>query len=156
MVIVYKEKYLRKYVGEAEAISPGKPILLDRFLADAIELDVDCISDGKDVVVGAIIEHVELAGVHSGDSAGIIPAANLSEKAVEKIRKHAHDLAKELKVCGLMNIQFAVKGDDIFILEVNPRASRTAPFVSKAIGKPLARLAARCMMGESLEISWFH
>ena len=151
MVIVYKEKYLRKYVGEAEAISPGKPILLDRFLADAIELDVDCISDGKDVVVGAIIEHVELAGVHSGDSAGIIPAANLSEKAVEKIRKHAHDLAKELKVCGLMNIQFAVKGDDIFILEVNPRASRTAPFVSKAIGKPLARLAARCMMGESLE-----
>ena len=151
MVIVYKEKYLRKYVGEAEAISPGKPILLDRFLADAIELDVDCISDGEDVVVGAIIEHVELAGVHSGDSAGIIPAANLSEKAVEQIRKHAHDLAKELNVCGLMNIQFAVKGDDIFILEVNPRASRTAPFVSKAIGKPLARLAARCMMGESLK-----
>ena len=151
MVIVYKEKYLRKYVGEAEAISPGKPILLDRFLADAIELDVDCISDGTDVVVGAIIEHVELAGIHSGDSAGIIPAVNLSEKATAQIRKHAHDLARELKVCGLMNIQFAVKGDEIFILEVNPRASRTAPFVSKAIGKPLARLAARCMMGESLK-----
>jgi carbamoyl-phosphate synthase large subunit len=151
MVIVYKEKYLRKYVGEAEAISPGKPILLDRFLSDALELDVDCISDGKDVVVGAIIEHVELAGIHSGDSAGIIPAANLSEKTKEKIRKHAHDLAKELNVCGLMNIQFAVKGDEIYILEVNPRASRTAPFVSKAIGKPLARLAARCMMGETLQ-----
>ncbi|MDD5727689.1 MAG: carbamoyl-phosphate synthase large subunit [Victivallales bacterium] len=151
MVIVYKEKYLRKYVGEAEAISPGKPILIDRFLADALELDVDCISDGKDVVVGAIIEHIELAGIHSGDSAGIIPALNLSEKAVEQIHRHAYDLARALKVCGLMNIQFAVQGDEIFILEVNPRASRTAPFVSKAIGKPLARLAARCMMGESLQ-----
>ena len=151
MVIVYKEKYLRKYVGEAESISPGKPILLDRFLIDAIELDVDCISDGKDVVVGAIIEHVELAGIHSGDSAGIIPAANLSEKTIAQIHRHAYDLARELHVCGLMNIQFAVKGEEIYILEVNPRASRTAPFVSKAIGRPLARMAARCMMGESLK-----
>lgn len=151
MVIVYKEKYLRKYVEEAEAISPGKPILLDRFLIDAIELDVDCISDGKDVVVGAIIEHVEPAGIHSGDSAGIIPAVNLSEKAVINIRKHAHDLARELNVVGLMNIQFAVKNDEIYIIEVNPRASRTAPFVSKAIGRPLARMAARCMMGETLK-----
>ncbi|MDD5697818.1 MAG: carbamoyl-phosphate synthase large subunit [Victivallaceae bacterium] len=150
MVIVYKEKYLRKYVGEAEAISPGKPILIDRFLVDALELDVDCISDGKDVVIGAIIEHVELAGIHSGDSAGIIPATSLSENAIAEIRRHARDLARELKVCGLMNIQFAVKGDEIYILEVNPRASRTIPFVSKAIGRPLARLAARCMMGETL------
>ena len=151
MVIVYKEKYLRKFVEEAEEISPGKPILLDRFLIDAIELDVDCISDGTDVVIGAIIEHVELAGIHSGDSAGIIPAENLSRKVIDEIRRHAHNLAHELNVCGLMNIQFAVKDDEVYILEVNPRASRTAPFVSKAIGVPLARLAARCMMGETLK-----
>ena len=151
MVIVYKEKYLRKYVEEAEAISPGKPILLDRFLIDAIELDVDCISDGKDVVVGAIIEHVEPAGIHSGDSAGIIPAVNLSEKTTANIHKYAYALARELNVIGLMNIQFAVKDDEIYIIEVNPRASRTAPFVSKAIGRPLARMAARCMMGETLK-----
>jgi carbamoyl-phosphate synthase large subunit len=150
MMIVYKEKYLQKYVEEAEAISPGKPILIDRFLEDATELDVDCISDGKHTVVAAIMEHVEAAGIHSGDSASVIPPMTLSEDIQNQIRKHSLALAKELKVCGLMNVQFAVKDKDIYIIEVNPRASRTVPFVSKAIGVPLAGLAARCMAGETL------
>ena len=151
MVIVYKEQYLRRYVEEAAAVSPGKPILIDHFLEDAIELDVDCISDGKTAVIGAIIEHVEPAGIHSGDSASVIPPITLSKELTEKIHVHAYALAKELNVCGLMNIQFAIKDNEVYIIEVNPRASRTVPFVSKAIGVPLAQLAARCMVGESLE-----
>ncbi len=151
MVIVYKEKYLRHFVEEAEAVSPGKPILIDHFLEDATELDVDCISDGQTTVIGAIIEHVEPAGIHSGDSASVIPPLSLSPQVIEKIHQHAYALAKELNVCGLMNIQFAVKNDEIYIIEVNPRASRTVPFVSKAIGVQLAQLAARCMTGETLE-----
>jgi carbamoyl-phosphate synthase large subunit len=151
MVIVYKEKYLRKYMDEAVEASEERPILIDRFLEEAIELDVDCISDGETSVIGAIMEHVELAGVHSGDSACMIPAQNLAPEVLDQIRDHSYALAKELKVCGLMNIQFAVKNKEVYILEVNPRASRTVPFVSKAIGVPLAKLAALCMAGKKLK-----
>lgn len=151
MVIVYQEKNLRHYVEMAEAISPGKPILIDRFLENAIELDVDCISDGKRSVIGAIMEHVEPAGIHSGDSASVIPPMTLSRELQDKVRVYAAKLAAELHVVGLMNIQFAVKDNEIYIIEVNPRASRTVPFVSKAIGVPLAGLAARCMTGSTLD-----
>ena len=155
MVIVYKEKYLRKFVEEAAAVAEGKPILIDRFLEDATELDVDCISDGKTTVIGAILEHVEPAGIHSGDSASVIPPMTLPEAQQEKVRDYARAFARELRVCGLMNMQLAVKDDEIYIIEVNPRASRTVPFVSKATGVPLAGLAARCMAGESLEAMGF-
>ncbi|OGV35057.1 MAG: carbamoyl phosphate synthase large subunit [Lentisphaerae bacterium GWF2_45_14] len=151
MVIVYKEKYLRKYMEEAVEASQERPVLIDRFLEEAIELDVDCISDGETSVIGAIMEHVELAGIHSGDSACIIPAKNLAPEVLDKIREHTYALAKALNVCGLMNIQFAVKDSEVYILEVNPRASRTIPFVSKAIGIPLAKLAALVMVGRKLK-----
>lgn len=151
MVIVYKEKYLRQYVEAAEAVSEGKPILIDRFLEDSIELDVDCVSDGEKAVIGAIMEHVELAGIHSGDSACSIPPRNLKPEILNTIRKHTLDLARGLHVKGLMNIQFAVHDDTIYILEVNPRASRTVPFVSKSIGIPLAKKAALCMVGKKLD-----
>ncbi len=151
MVIVYKESYLRKYMEEAVQASEERPVLIDRFLEDAIELDVDCISDGTTTVIGSIMEHVELAGIHSGDSACMIPSISLSEQVLDQVRAHSMALAKELQVCGLMNIQFAVKNEEVYILEVNPRASRTIPFVSKAIGVPLAKLAALCMAGHKLE-----
>ncbi|MDD3953118.1 MAG: carbamoyl-phosphate synthase large subunit [Lentisphaeria bacterium] len=151
MVIVYKEKYLRQFVEEAVAASEGKPILLDHFLEDAVELDVDCVSDGKTTVVGAVLEHVELAGIHSGDSACSIPTRSLKPSVLKQVKKHAHDLAAALHVCGLMNIQFAVRNDQVYIIEVNPRASRTVPFVSKSIGVPLAKKAALCMAGKTLE-----
>lgn len=150
MMIVYKEKYLRKYMTEAVEASQERPVLVDRFLEEAIELDVDCVSDGEMSVIGAIMEHVELAGVHSGDSACQIPPVSLSNEVLDKVRKHTHDLAKELKVCGLMNVQYAIRGEEVFILEVNPRASRTVPFVSKSIGAPLAKIAALCMAGKKL------
>ncbi len=150
MVIVYKDKYLKQFVEEAAQVSEGKPILIDRFLEDATEVDVDFISDGQNTVIGAIMEHVELAGIHSGDSACSIPPQTLSQAAMERIRKHSADLARELHVCGLINIQFAVHDDEVYILEVNPRASRTVPFVSKSIGVPLAKKAALCMVGKTL------
>ena len=157
MVIVYKEKYLRKYMDEAVFVSNDRPILIDRFLEEAVELDVDCIADGETSTIGAIMEHVELAGIHSGDSACQIPTASLSKKVLEQVRAHAHALAKELNVVGLMNIQFAVKNEEVYILEVNPRASRTVPFVSKAIGAPLAKMAALCMAGKKLkELNFTH
>ena len=160
MAIVYKEKYLVQYVEEAVRASEGKPILIDKFLEHAIELDVDCISDGETTVVGAILEHVEPAGCHSGDSASITPPMSLSEATIEKCRAYAHEFAKRLHVCGLMNLQLAVTkqqahdnkiNETIWMIEVNPRASRTIPFVSKAIGVPLAGYAARCMAGEKLK-----
>lgn len=151
MVIVYKEAYLRKYVEAAAAVAEGKPILIDRFLENAVELDVDCISDGRRTVIGAILEHVEPAGIHSGDSASVIPPMTLSAEIQEKVRAYAREFARELHVCGLMNMQLAVKDGEIYMIEVNPRASRTVPFVSKAIGVPLAGLAARCMAGETLD-----
>jgi len=150
MVIVYKDKYLKQYVEAAAAIAEGKPILIDRFLENATEVDVDFISDGQNTVIGAIMEHVELAGIHSGDSACSIPTQTLSKSVLDRIRKHSADLARELHVCGLINIQFAVQNEEIYILEVNPRASRTVPFVSKAIGVPLAKKAALCMVGKKL------
>ena len=156
MAIVYKEKYLVKYVEEAVRAAEGKPILIDKFLEHAIELDVDCISDGETTVIGAILEHVEPAGCHSGDSASVTPPQMLSEAVIDRCRAYAHEFAQRLHVCGLMNLQLAVTTDKatgeqtIWMIEVNPRASRTIPFVSKAIGVPLAGYAARCMAGEKL------
>ena len=151
MVIVYNEEVLRKYMVEAVEASEERPVLIDRFLEDATELDVDCISDGETSVIGAVMEHVELAGIHSGDSACMIPTISLSKKVLEKIHKNTFDLARELKVCGLMNVQYAVKDEEVFVLEVNPRASRTVPFVSKSTGVPLAKIAALVMVGRKLK-----
>lgn len=150
MVIVYNEHYLRKYMDEAVAASEDRPVLIDRYLENALECDVDCISDGETAVIGAIMEHIELAGVHSGDSACVIPTQTLSDTVKETIRNHTKALARELNVVGLMNVQYAVQDENVYILEVNPRASRTVPFVSKAIGVPLAKLAARVMAGAKL------
>ena len=151
MVIVYNEKWLRKYMTEAVEASEERPVLIDRYLENAVELDVDCLSDGKNQVIGSIMEHIELAGIHSGDSACTIPTINIKPEVLEVIRSHTFNLAKELEVCGLMNVQYAVKDDEVYILEVNPRASRTVPFVSKAIGVPLAKIASLLMVGKTLE-----
>jgi carbamoyl-phosphate synthase large subunit len=151
MVIVYDEDTLRRYMEEAVEVSDTRPVLIDRFLEDAIEVDVDCVSDGETSVIGAIMEHVEKAGVHSGDSACIIPPVTLSADIQQQIREHTYALASELKVCGLMNVQYAVQNGEVYILEVNPRASRTVPFVSKAIGVPLAKLASLAMAGFKLK-----
>ncbi len=150
MAIVHHEDRLREYVEEAVRISDGKPILIDKFLTNAIELDVDCVSDGKTTVVGAILEHVEAAGCHSGDAAAITPPVSLSEKTIAEVESIAREFAERLHVCGLMNLQLAVKDGEIWMIEVNPRASRTVPFVSKAVGWSLAGVAARCMAGEEL------
>ena len=155
MVIVYKEEHLRKFVEAAAEAAEGKPILIDRFLEDATELDVDCVSDGEHTVIGAILEHVEPAGIHSGDSASVIPPMSLSEEMQNRIRKYAAAFARELHVKGLMNMQLAVQHNELYIIEVNPRASRTVPFVSKTIGVPLAGIAARCMAGENLQATGF-
>ncbi|QGU32385.1 carbamoyl-phosphate synthase large subunit [Thermochromatium tepidum] len=151
MEIVYDETDLKRYMREAVRVSNESPVLLDRFLDDAIEVDVDAICDGKEVLIGGIMEHIEQAGVHSGDSACSLPPYTLSPAIQDRMRDQMVKLARALRVVGLMNAQFAIKGDEIFILEVNPRASRTVPFVSKAIGVPLAKVAARCMAGRSLE-----
>ena len=151
MMIVYNDAELSRYMREAVVASPERPILVDRFLDNATEVDVDCISDGETSVVGAIMEHIEQAGIHSGDSACVIPAFSLSESIKAEITRAAIDLAHELKVIGLMNIQFAVKDGQLYVIEVNPRASRTVPFVSKATGVSLAKLAAKVMVGEKLK-----
>jgi carbamoyl-phosphate synthase large subunit len=150
MEIVYDEEDLRRYIRTAVEASPERPVLVDRFLDDAIEVDVDCIADGEIVVIGAVMQHIEEAGIHSGDSACVIPAFSLSAKVISTIEAATQAMAKELAVRGLMNVQFAVKDDEVYVLEVNPRASRTVPFVSKAIGVPLAKLAAKVMTGKSL------
>jgi carbamoylphosphate synthase large subunit/REP element-mobilizing transposase RayT len=150
MELVYNEHDLRRYMASAIEVTPERPVLVDRFLEDAIEVDVDCIADGEMTVIGAIMEHIEEAGIHSGDSACVIPTFSLSEKVLDDISAATKAMARELNVRGLMNVQFAVKGDDVYVLEVNPRASRTIPFVSKAIGVPLAKLAAKVMTGKSL------
>jgi carbamoyl-phosphate synthase large subunit len=150
MELVYTEADLRRYMTSAIEVTPDRPVLIDRFLEDAIEVDVDCISDGETTVIGAIMEHIEEAGIHSGDSACVIPTFSLSQKVLDEISSATKAMARELNVRGLMNVQFAVKGDDVYVLEVNPRASRTVPFVSKAIGVPLAKLAAKVMTGLSL------
>ena len=151
MQIVYSDDEIRHYMRYAVQASPDRPVLVDRFLEDAAEVDVDVISDGETTVVGAIMEHIEQAGVHSGDSACVIPAFGLSESIKVEIMRAAKELAKALNVIGLMNIQFAVKDEVLYVIEVNPRASRTVPFVSKAIGRPLAKYAAKIMASHGLK-----
>jgi carbamoyl-phosphate synthase large subunit len=150
MEIVHSAEQLQNYMRAAISVSNASPVLLDRFLSDAIEVDVDAICDGKDVTIGGIMEHIEEAGVHSGDSACSLPPYSLSAEIQDTLREQTRELALALDVVGLMNIQFAVKGADIFVLEVNPRASRTVPFVSKATARPLAKIGARCMVGWTL------
>jgi carbamoyl-phosphate synthase large subunit len=150
MEIVYNPEELRQYMQNAVDVSNDSPVLLDRFLDQAVEIDVDAISDGKNVVIGAIMQHIEQAGVHSGDSACSLPPYNLDMDIQNLIRDQVKALAIELEVVGLMNVQMAVQGSDVFVIEVNPRASRTVPFVSKCIGVSLAKVAARCMVGETL------
>ena len=150
MEIVYTEEDLRRYIRTAVEVSPERPILVDRFLEDATEVDVDCLADGRECVIGGIMEHIEEAGIHSGDSACVLPSVSLSPKVLETIRHATKAMALELDVRGLMNVQYAVKDEEVYVLEVNPRASRTSPFVSKAIGVPLAKLAAKIMAGKTL------
>ena len=151
MEIVYNEQDLHTYLKQAVAVSNESPVLLDRFLEQAIEIDVDAICDGEAVLIGGIMEHIEQAGVHSGDSACSLPPYSLSQAIQDQLREQTRCLARALRVVGLMNVQFAIQGQDIYVLEVNPRASRTVPFVSKATGIPLARNAAKCMVGVSLK-----
>ena len=152
MQIVYSDTELRHYMQHAVEASPERPVLVDKFLEDATEVDVDCIADAKGdiIVVGGMLEHVEFAGVHSGDAAMVLPPHTLSQDVIDTMREYTHAMARELEVTGLMNVQYAVKDEVVYVLEVNPRASRTVPFVSKAIGKPLAKLAAKVMAGAKL------
>ncbi len=159
MQIVYSDAELQHYMRFAVEASPERPVLVDKFLEDATEVDVDCIADvghfsnpaEGTIVIGGMLEHIEYAGVHSGDAAMVLPPHTLSEKVIGTIREYTHAMARELKVTGLMNVQYAVKGDMVYVLEVNPRASRTVPFVSKTIGRPLAKLAAKVMAGKTLK-----
>src|ERR1051325_11175764 len=156
MQIVYSDAELQHYMRFAVEASPERPVLVDKFLEDATEVDVDCIADvgrsnGGTIVIGGMLEHIEFAGVHSGDAAMVLPPHTLSKGVIETIREYTHAMARELKVIGLMNVQYAVKGETVYVLEVNPRASRTVPFVSKAIGVPLAKLAAKVMAGKTLK-----
>jgi carbamoyl-phosphate synthase large subunit len=158
MQIVYSDAELTHYMKFAVEVSSDRPVLVDKFLEDATEVDVDCIADvghfknpnEGTIVIGGMLEHIEFAGVHSGDAAMVLPPHTLSKSVIETIRTYTHAMARELKVIGLMNVQYAVKGETVYVLEVNPRASRTVPFVSKAIGKPLAKLAAKVMAGKTL------
>ncbi len=151
MQIVYDEELLHEYMNTAVEASPEHPVLIDKYLEEAIEVDVDAISDGNLTVVGGIMEHIEEAGIHSGDSDCVLPPYTLVDEQIEQLKAFTYELAKALRVRGLMNVQYAIKNDEIYVLEVNPRASRTIPFVSKAIGVPLAKLAARVMAGKTLE-----
>ena len=156
MQIVYSDAELSHYMRFAVEASPDRPVLVDKFLEDATEVDVDCIADvglpnGGTIVIGGLLEHIEFAGVHSGDAAMVLPPHSLTPSVIATIREYTHAMARELKVVGLMNVQYAVKGETVYVLEVNPRASRTVPFVSKAIGFPLAKIAARVMAGKTLK-----
>ncbi|MBC7344011.1 MAG: carbamoyl-phosphate synthase large subunit, partial [Clostridia bacterium] len=150
MQIVYDEAELESYMQSAVEASPEHPVLVEKFLEDAIEVDVDALADGETVVIGGIMEHIEEAGIHSGDSACVLPPISLAEDIIDKIRQYTYALAKELNVIGLMNVQYAVRNDIVYVLEVNPRASRTVPFVSKATGLPLAKIATKLMLGKKL------
>jgi carbamoyl-phosphate synthase large subunit len=155
MQIVHDDEDLHHYVAQAARVSPEHPILVDKFLEDAIEIDVDAVADGDWVVVGGVMEHIEKAGIHSGDAACALPPYSLGEDQVRALRAQTKALARALGVVGLINVQFAVRNDVIFVLEVNPRASRTVPFVSKAIGVPLAKVATRALLGHSIaDIAW--
>ena len=151
MEIVHEQKDLERYMREAVKVSNDSPVLLDRFLNDACEVDVDALSDGEEVIIGGVMEHIEQAGVHSGDSACSLPPYSLSQDITDELRRQTRLMAKALNVCGLMNVQFAIQNNTVYVLEVNPRASRTVPFVSKATGLQLAKVAARCMAGRSLK-----
>ncbi|MEX0638302.1 MAG: ATP-grasp domain-containing protein, partial [Burkholderiales bacterium] len=150
MEIVHQQADLERYMKSAVKVSNDSPVLLDRYLSDAIEVDVDCIADGKEVLIGGVMEHVEQAGVHSGDSACCLPPHSLSADLVQELGRQTELMARALQVKGLMNVQFAIQGSDVYVLEVNPRASRTVPFVSKATGRPLAKIAALAMAGIGL------
>ena len=151
MRIVYDENDLGDFVEMVREISNLRPILIDKYLEDSVEIDVDAVSDGDNTVIGGIMEHIEEAGIHSGDSACVLPPHTLSDEIIDKIRQHTHVIAQEMRIKGLMNIQYAIKQDEIYILEVNPRASRTVPFASKATGVPLVKLAVRVMAGMKLQ-----
>lgn len=151
MTIIHNEQQFTQYLKGPIDISPQSPLLLDQFLDDAIEVDVDAVCDGKDILIGGILEHIEQAGIHSGDSSCVIPPHSLSDEIQNTLREQIEKLAKELGVIGLINAQFAIKGNKIYILEVNPRASRTVPFIAKATGVPLAKIAARCVIGKTLK-----
>jgi carbamoyl-phosphate synthase large subunit len=151
MEIVHHQDDLERYMKNAVKVSNDAPVLLDRYLSDAIEVDVDCIADGEAVLVGGVMEHVEQAGVHSGDSACCLPPHSLAPEMVQELRRQTEMMARALQVRGLMNVQFAIQGADVYVLEVNPRASRTVPYVSKATGRPLAKIAALAMAGISLQ-----
>ena len=150
MQLVNNLKELEKYLNEAVEVSNSKPILLDSYLTDAIEVDVDVVSDGTNIEIGGILQHIEQAGIHSGDSACSLPPYSLSNNIQDKMKEQAVNISKELNIIGLMNIQFAIKDDEVYIIEVNPRASRTVPFISKAIGTSLAKVASKAMIGKSL------
>ncbi|HEU4855026.1 MAG TPA: ATP-grasp domain-containing protein, partial [Nitrosospira sp.] len=150
MEIVHEQTHLERYMKEAVKVSHDSPVLLDHFLNDATEVDVDAVSDGENVLIGGIMEHIEQAGVHSGDSACSLPPYSLSARLQDELRRQTAAMARALNVVGLMNVQFAIQNDVVYVLEVNPRASRTVPFVSKATGIPLAKISARCMTGLSL------
>ena len=151
MDVVYSDAELEEYIEEAVRVAPDKPILVDEFLADAVELDVDAVADSDDVLIGGIMEHVEAAGVHSGDSACMIPPRSLSQETLERVREVTLEIARALDTVGLLNVQLAVRDGEVYVLEANPRSSRTVPFVSKATGVPIAKLAAKVMAGRSLE-----
>ncbi|MFN4308932.1 ATP-grasp domain-containing protein, partial [Sulfurihydrogenibium azorense] len=151
MEIVYDEESLKEFIEKAVEVSPEHPILIDKFLEDAIEVDVDAICDGKICVIGGVMEHIEEAGIHSGDSAMVLPPYSLKKEIIEEIKESTKKLALSLNIKGLINIQYAIKDGKIYVLEVNPRASRTVPFVSKAIGIPLAKLATKIMIGKTLK-----
>jgi len=150
MVIAYDVNTVQEYVAQAALMGPARPVLIDQFLEEATEVDVDALADGTDVIIGGIMEHIEEAGVHSGDSSCVLPPVSLSPAVLDTIREYTKRLALALKVVGLMNVQYAIQRDTVFVLEVNPRASRTVPFVSKATGVPLAKVAARLMGGKKL------
>ncbi len=150
MEIVHDEDDLKDYIQEAVKVSSKHPILIDKFLQDAVEVDIDLVSDGKDVLIGAIMEHIEEAGIHSGDSACVIPPQTLGKRTIETIMEYSKRLARELKIIGLLNIQYAVREGTVYALEANPRSSRTVPFVSKSVGVPLAKIAAKAMIGVRL------
>ena len=156
MRIVHDDQDLGEFMYEAVQVSPEHPVLIDKFLDDAIEIDVDAVADGTRVLVGGVMEHIEKAGIHSGDAACALPPYSLSEDEIQTLRNQTRALALSLGVVGLINVQFAIQSDTVYVLEVNPRASRTVPFVSKAIGLPLAKIATRAALGESLErwLAW--
>src|SRR4029077_9729452 len=150
MVIAYDLQTVRDYVAQAALMGSARPVLIDQFLEEATEVDVDALADGESVIIGGIMEHIEEAGVHSGDSSCVLPPVTLTASALARIRDYTKRLAKALNVVGLMNVQYAIQRDVVYVLEVNPRASRTVPYVSKATGVPLAKVAARLMTGRKL------